>query len=117
MGRQGILAPWDALPYFQPVIETQFVNTGAVQIGALADPNRIAILWSNNSGIPVLISTDPNATGTQGILLTTNTPVFTMSHAEFGNLVQTTWFINNVNPALQVTVIEVRLAKWPQGAR
>lgn len=118
MGRGGYLAPWDALPYFQPITETLYTYPGSgqpIQI-ALPDPNRIELIFALNDNAPVSLSTGTQPNQTQGFILTAVGQSVRLQHFYEGPLVQAGWYMmGSPSVSSTLTVWEIKLAKWPKG--
>lgn len=107
------LAPWDQAPYFQPIKESLFSSIGIQIVVAVADPTRVGLIFANHGNGTVDVSTNPNMNVGSGISVDKSLGAIYLTHKDFGPLVQQTWYaaINGASPTL--TVIEVRMAKFP----
>lgn len=108
-----VLSPWDQAPFFQPIRETTYTNLTAVTSVALADPQRIALIFSNALGSQINVSTHRSVSNASGIPVLGGVNPIVLLHKDLGPLVQAEWFAFDASLPCALTVIEVLLAKWP----
>lgn len=117
--RPGKMAPWDENAYFLNPAQTvaNVSNTAASQIIG-ANPQRIALLFGTNPGVTIQIGINPNPVANEGFTVSSNFTFSPMVQHEYGSLVTQAWYGINVNAVgtVQITVIEIALREWPQGA-
>lgn len=106
------LPPWEQLPYFASFSETQvpFVFNQSV---ALCQQNnqRILLAFSASSSQPYIITTNPNASAGQGIVINgTGIPFMLRSNTD-GILSTLAWYSQS---QITITVLEVFLQSWPK---
>jgi len=80
-------------------------NAQAVQIAA-ADPTRWALIISGDALNTMGIGTDSSMSGSQGIVLTTTTPVWSGTFRDFGAMINLAWFVRGTGP-VGVNVFEI----------
>jgi hypothetical protein len=107
------MAPWDENAYFQAIQETFFTGVAGTHQLAQADPMRVALIFSLNTGATALITTQPGNVTFAGILLNSTQSTLVITQRDFGNLCQSDWW-TALGPGINITVIEVRLREWPQ---
>lgn len=114
MSRADILAPWDALPYFQPVTGGSFFIGFTPVLIAEADPNRVALIISTDSSTNFTVSPASVFGFGSGYVLNQTNNTWTITHREHGNLAQIPLFaISQMGAGAILSTIEIRLAKWP----
>lgn len=108
------LSPWEAIPYFQAPRES-LVALLANTPGQLckADPQRVALIFSCSGANTVSVSLSANPVSGQGLNISGSFPPIQLLFAEVGPYVQQAFF-GLTSFGLNVTVIEVTLAKWPK---
>ena len=114
---------WDEQAYFAVPTETDFILTASAQQVAPGDPMRVAIIFGLNLGnaavttTPICaISVNPSFTDKQGIIISQQSPVISLTYRDYGPLVQQTWFALDPSGAAQprnLSVTVVRYLRWP----
>jgi len=107
------IAPWDQIRYFQTLKETTFTSLAAAVSVALADPQRVGLIFSVVGDYAVNISTKRSVSVTSGLVLLPDAPPFLLLHGQVGPLVQLEWFAIGQSDSGILTVIEIPLAMWP----
>lgn len=115
---QRLLPPWETIRYFQQPIENIVVLVGAaapVEV-VKADPMRIALIFYNTAGANVAFVTSKSSSAVgQGIQVNSGNPLY-LPQSVYGSLVQSQLFASCSPANVNLGVIEVRLASWPEGA-
>jgi len=88
--------------------ETSFAANATVQQAVGANPNRVAILFSDSAG-SVFIGTDPTKLGTSkgAINLSSTLNYFSATFEQYGPWVQAAWFCCRVSGISTLTVTEI----------
>jgi hypothetical protein len=108
------MAPWDQASFFQPPLETTFAAINGATSVALADPQRVGLLFSAPGELAVLISTSQNVSTAKGIVIMPVEHPFVLLHSQVGNLVQQQWWAYGEGDGFDLTVVEIRLSRWPR---
>lgn len=113
MSRGSILAPWDAIPYFQPVNETLVFASSNGNLLVAADPMRIYLGIAPQQNVLYYVSTLSINPLAQGYQVNGYGSMLEFFHYRHGNLVQQAFYCSSPPGGDYLTVVEVRLAKWP----
>jgi len=113
MSRGSLLSPWDAIPYFQPVMEEHVFFSSNGVIFAQADPMRIYLGVFPQQTTNYYVSTVADTIAAVGRILDGPDNPMELFHYKHGNLVQAEWWGSSPPGGDYCVVIQVRLSKWP----
>lgn len=116
MSQYRRLAPWDEIGYFQtPKYTTIQLSTSVSWAPILTqNANRVAVIFSATG--TVQISSDNSISLSGGVVLTSNAPSISFTEAEFGPLPSQPWYAATNLSGPWLTVCEIILQTWPEGA-
>lgn len=116
MADLGNLKPWDANTYFDiPTMITYTLAAGANLI-APANPNRVGLIISTVDGSAnCWVGPSPSVSTSNGIPINQTQPPLMITHRDFGPLVAVEWFGVSSVLNVHICVVEVILARLPQG--
>lgn len=111
------LPPWEANEYFQlPTLVQVTTPANATTKLCLANPMRVGLILSAAFGANTESFVGPVSSVAQnvGVRLNQQTSFLTLTHQEWGPLVQMDWFGFTSGTGGSISVIEVVLNDWPQ---
>lgn len=108
------MSPWDELQYFDlPVVQVFTSSTDNKTPIAVADPQRVYLLFATGSGGGTVVIAPLPGVGIAGIGLSPNSVPVVFRARDDPVLTQGAWYAAiGVGPSL--TVIQVRLREWPR---
>jgi len=107
------MPPWDENAHFDIPTETIFSVTTTPLSVAKANPNRVAIMFSDAGPGDVTLSTLSNVAAGQGIHLGLTVLPWIVLQSQVGPLCAVEWFAVTTMGGAVLDVVEINLREWP----